>query len=61
MFAWAGPTEVAEGHYYRIQGPTFVIEYANTQNDANHHHTTYRDFENDFGRNTLRDHYRHSH
>ncbi len=61
MFAWAGPTEVAEGHYYRIQGPTFVIEYANTQNDANHHHTTYRDFENDFGRDTLRDHYRHSH
>ncbi|MBT5903536.1 MAG: DUF3500 domain-containing protein [Opitutaceae bacterium] len=61
MFAWAGPTEVAEGHYYRIQGPTFVIEYANTQNDANHHHTTYRDFENDFGRDTLREHYRHSH
>ncbi|MEJ6603012.1 MAG: DUF3500 domain-containing protein [Verrucomicrobiia bacterium] len=61
VFAWAGSTAVNEGHYYRIQGPTFAIEYANTQNDANHHHTTYRDFENDFGRDTLRDHYRHSH
>lgn len=61
VFAWAGPTEVGEGHYYRIQGPTFVIEYANVQNDANHHHTSFRDFENDFGRDTLREHYRHSH
>ncbi|GAB5562007.1 MAG: DUF3500 domain-containing protein [Synoicihabitans sp.] len=60
-FAWAGPTDVGAGHYYRIQGPTFVIEYANTQNDANHHHTTFRDFENDFGRDALREHYRHSH
>lgn len=61
VFAWAGPTEVGEGHYYRIQGPTFVIEYANTQNDANHHHTVFRDFANDFGRDVLREHYRHSH
>ncbi|MCF3649770.1 DUF3500 domain-containing protein [Synoicihabitans lomoniglobus] len=61
VFAWAGPTAVGEGHYYRIQGPTFVIEYGNTQNDANHHHTVFRDFENDFGRDVLGDHYRASH
>lgn len=61
VFAWAGPTEPGEGHYYRIQGPTFVIEYANTQNGANHHHTVFRDFENDFGRDTLREHYRNHH
>ena len=60
-FAWAGPTAVGEPHYYRIQGPTFVIEYANTQNDANHHHTVFRDFEDDFGRDLLRDHIRRDH
>ncbi len=60
-FAWAGPTEPGEGHYYRIQGPTFVIEYGNTQNDANHHHTVFRDFEKDFGRDTFGEHYREKH
>lgn len=60
-FAWAGPTEVGAPHYYRIQGPTFVIEYANTQNDANHHHTVFRDFEDDFGRDLLREHVRRHH
>ena len=60
-FAWAGSTAVGEPHYYRIQGPTFVIEYANTQNDANHHHTVFRDFEDDFGRDFLRDHIRRDH
>ena len=61
VFAWAGPIEVGKGHYYRIQGPSFVIEYGNTQNGANHHHTVFRDFENDFGRDLLGDHYRESH
>lgn len=61
VFAWAGPTEVAQGHYFRIQGPTFVIEYGNTQNNANHHHTVFRDFEDDFGRDLLGDHYREQH
>ncbi len=60
-FAWAGPAEPGEGHYYRIQGPTFVIEYGNTQNNANHHHTVFRDFEKDFGRDTFGEHYRDQH
>ncbi len=60
-FAWAGSPDPGEPHYYRIQGPTFVIEYANTQDGANHHHTVFRDFENDFGRDLLREHYRRKH
>lgn len=61
VFAWAGSIALGEKHYYRIQGPSFVIEYANTQNNANHHHTVFRDFTNDFGRDVLREHYRKSH
>lgn len=56
-FAWAGSLEPGQGHYYRIQGPTFLLEYDNTQNNANHIHTVWRDFENDFGEDTLRKHY----
>jgi hypothetical protein len=57
-FAWAGSTEVGQPHYYRIQGPTFLIEYDNTQNNANHIHSVWRDFTRDFGRDLLREHYR---
>ena len=46
-FAWAGAQQWGEGHYYRVQGPTFIIEYDNTQNNANHVHTTFRDLKND--------------
>ncbi|MFY9235160.1 MAG: DUF3500 domain-containing protein [Fimbriimonadaceae bacterium] len=56
-FAWMGGTEPGQGHYYRIQGPTFLIEYDNTQNGANHIHTVWRDFEGDFGRDALLEHY----
>ena len=55
-FAWAGGLEAGEPHYYRIHGPTFVVEYDNTQNDANHVHTVWRNFERDFGRDPLRKH-----
>jgi Protein of unknown function (DUF3500) len=55
-FAWAGVTEVGGPHYYRVQGPTFLIEYDNTQNDANHIHAVWRDFNGDFGRDVLREH-----
>lgn len=53
-FAWAGATEPGIGHYYRIQGPTFVVEFVNTQPDAagniaNHIHTVWRDMHGDFG------------
>jgi hypothetical protein len=60
-FAWAGGAEPGQPHYYRIQGPTFVIEYDNTQNNANHVHTVWRDFEGDFGLDLLREHYERSH
>lgn len=57
-FAWAGSIETGQPHYYRIQGPPFLVEYDNTQNDANHIHSVWRDFDGDFGRNLLREHYR---
>lgn len=60
VFAWMGSTSPGQGHYYRIQGSTFLIEYDNTQNQANHIHTVWRDFKGDFGRDTLAEHYRHS-
>lgn len=62
-FAWAGYTqkEVGKGTYYRIQGPTIIIEYDNTQNNANHVHSVIRDLKNDFGGDELLDHYRNSH
>ena len=60
-FAWAGTAEPGEAHYYRIHGPTFLIEYDNTQNDANHIHTVWRDLEGDFGRDLLGEHYTNSH
>jgi uncharacterized protein DUF3500 len=59
-FAWAGETERGKKHYYRIQGPTFLVEYDNTQNDGNHIHSVWRDFNGDFGRDLLREHLRSS-
>ncbi len=56
-FAWAGGTEMGQPHYYRIHGPTLLIEYDDTQNDANHIHTVYRDLERDLGGDALRAHY----
>jgi len=55
-FAWAGSFKNKEPHSYRIQGPTFVFEYANTQNGANHVHAVWREFDGDFGRDVLREH-----
>jgi hypothetical protein len=60
-FAWGGSTEPKEGHYYRVQGPTFLLEYDNTQNNANHVHAVWRDLKNDFGEDILRKHYDESH
>jgi hypothetical protein len=58
-FAWIGATrnEPGAAHYYRIQGPTFLIEYDNTQNNANHQHIVWRDFAGDFGTDVLAEHY----
>jgi hypothetical protein len=60
-FGWAGDLEPGQGHYYRIQGPTFLIEYDNTQNQANHIHSVWRDPANDFGEDLLRKHYAEHH
>jgi hypothetical protein len=61
-FAWAGGTEVGQAHYYRIHGPTILIEYDNQQTNANHIHTVWRDLRHDFGGDLLAEHYRkHKH
>ena len=56
-FGWAGATELGKGHYYRIQGKSFLIEFDNTLNDANHIHTVWRDFDGDFGKDLIKEHY----
>lgn len=56
-FAWAGSVEAGEPHYYRLHGPTFLVEFDNTQNNANHIHTVWRDAANDFGEDLLKSHY----
>jgi hypothetical protein len=60
-FAWAGVAERGGPHYYRVQAPTFLVEYDNTQNEANHIHSVWRDYEGDFGMDLLKMHYQSSH
>jgi len=60
-FAWAGSQQPGKPHYYRIIGPTIIIEYDNSQNNANHVHTVLRDLKNDFGGDELVEHYKKSH
>jgi hypothetical protein len=60
-FAWAGGEEPGQGHYYAIKGPTFLIEYDNTQNGANHIHSVLRDLTGDWGEDLLLAHYAESH
>jgi uncharacterized protein DUF3500 len=55
-FAWAGSDVPGRGHYYAVRGPTFVIEYDNTQNGANHIHAVWRDLDNDWGTDLLAQH-----
>ena len=61
FFAWAGGEQRRQGHYYRLHGPSFFVEYDNVQNDANHIHSVWRDIDCDFGRDLLREHYEHAH
>lgn len=56
-FLWAGGTDGKVGRYYRVLGPTFLIEYDNVQNQANHVHSIWRDPANDFGQDLLKQHY----
>ena len=60
-FAWAGPAERGQRHYFRVQGPTFLIEFDNSQNNGNHVHSIWRDFNGDFGRDLLREHIKTAH
>jgi hypothetical protein len=61
-FAWAcSSRERGQPHYYRVQGKTFLLEYDNTQNDANHVHSVWRDFDSDFGADILGAHVKAAH
>jgi hypothetical protein len=61
-FAWAGSLQRASGgSYYRLQTPDYLIEYDNTQNNANHVHSVFRDFKGDFGHDLLAEHYAKAH
>jgi len=60
-FAWTGGVERGEGHYYRVQAPTFLVEYDNTQNGNNHVHSVWRDLNGDFGFDLLGNHYQTGH
>ena len=60
-FAWAGSVEPGQPHYYRVQGGGLLAEYDNTQNDANHVHSVWRDISADFGGDVLAAHYARHH
>lgn len=60
-FAWTGGVERGQGHYYRVQAPAFLVEYDNTQNNNNHVHSVWRDYNGDFGFDLLGNHYQTSH
>ncbi len=60
-FSWAGGLDRYQPHYYRIQGAELLIEYDNTQNDANHIHSVWRKPDGDFGRDVLEQHYSTNH
>ena len=60
-FAWVGADALHEPHYYRVQGPTFLIEFDNVQGSANHIHSVWRDFNGDFGDDVLKNHYKSAH
>ncbi len=60
-FAWFGSTDPGKPHYFRVQSASFVLECANVQNNANHVHAVWRDFDGDFGRDLLGEHYRDEH
>jgi hypothetical protein len=60
-FAWGGPLEDGHANYWRLHGPITLIEYDNTQNDANHIHSVWHDLRRNWGRDLLREHYAQGH
>ncbi len=59
--AWAGGEQYRDLHYYRIQAPAFLVEFDDTQDQGNHIHSVWRDYEGDFGLDLLKEHYQSSH
>ena len=59
-FGWAGDTVSGKPHYYRIQGKSFLVEFDNSQNNANHIHEVWRDFNGDYGLDLLKVHYQNA-
>jgi hypothetical protein len=60
-FAWSGGIRRGDPHYYRVQSADFLIEFDDTQDNANHIHSVWRDFNGDFGQDLLLQHYRSAH
>jgi hypothetical protein len=60
-FAWAGGVDKGDPHYYRIQSSSFLVEFDDTQDDANHIHSVWREFNGDWGEDLLKEHYQQSH
>ncbi|GAA4906165.1 hypothetical protein HD597_003097 [Nonomuraea thailandensis] len=60
-FAWMGSDQRGQGHYYCVAGPTFLLEYDNTQDEANHIHSVWRDLRDDWGGDLLARHYADRH
>jgi hypothetical protein len=60
-FAWIGADALHQPHYYRVQGPTFLIEFDEVQGNANHIHSVWRDFTGDWGEDLLKKHYETAH
>jgi hypothetical protein len=60
-FAWSGGVSRRDRRYYRVQTPSFLIEFDDTQDNANHIHSVWRDFTGDFGQDLLQQHYQDSH
>jgi hypothetical protein len=61
VFAWSGGINRGDPHYYRVQTASFLIELDDTQDNANHIHSVWRDFSGDFGEDLLQQHYQASH
>lgn len=61
FFAWAGGINHGDPHYYRVQAPSFLVEMDDTQDNANHIHSVWRNFTGDFGEDLLQQHYHDSH
>lgn len=60
-FAWTGGEEPGQGHYYTVKAPSWLIEYDNTQNGANHIHSVLRDISGDWGNDLIAQHYAEAH